>query len=165
LEEAVVRWLLETKHKATHDSDKAKLRWLDTYLGGRQINGIDRTLMDRIKFDLEKIATAGTTNRYLALIRAILRRACNEWEWVDRVPKFKLFREAEGRVRSLSPQEFDRLRHESPAHLSDMAVFSGATGLRQANVKGLEWSFAHLERKHSWIPGGRHKAENLIRCR
>ena len=156
-EEAVVRWLLETKHKATHESDKAKLRWLDTYLGGRHINEIDRTLIDRIKFDREKIATAGTTNRYLALIRAILRRACNEWEWIDRVPKFKLFREAEGRVRSLSPQEFDRLRHELPAHLADMAVFSVATGLRQANVKGLEWSFVDLERKHSWIPGSKHK--------
>jgi integrase len=32
-----------------------------------------------------------------------------------------------------------------------------ATGLRQANVKGLEWSFVDLERKHSWIPGSKHK--------
>ena len=29
-EEAVVRWLAETSHKATHEGDKAKLRWLDT---------------------------------------------------------------------------------------------------------------------------------------
>jgi hypothetical protein len=111
-EEAVVRWLLETKHKATHKDDIAKLRWLDPYLGGKQLDEIDRTLVDRIKFDREKIATAGTTNRYLALIRAILRRACHEWEWIDRVPKFKLFKEAEGRVRSLTPQEFERLCSE-----------------------------------------------------
>ena len=133
-EEAVVRWLLETKHKATHKDDIAKLRWLDPYLGGKQLDEIDRTLVDRIKFDREKIATAGTTNRYLALIRAILRRACHEWEWIDRVPKFKLFKEAEGRVRSLTPQEFERLCSELPAHLADMARFSVATGLRQANV-------------------------------
>ncbi len=103
-EEAVVRWLLETKHKATHSDDKAKLRWLDQYLGGKYLDEIDRTLIDRIKFDREKIATAGTTNRYLALIRAILRRACGEWEWIERVPRFKLFRETEGRVRSLRPK-------------------------------------------------------------
>lgn len=156
-EEAVVRWLLETKHKATHEDDKAKLRWLDPYLGGKQLDEIDRTLVDRIKFDREKIATAGTTNRYLALIRAILRRACHEWEWIDRVPKFKLFREAEGRVRSLTPQEFERLCSELPAHLADMARFSVATGLRQANVKGLEWKFVDLGRKHAWIPGSQHK--------
>ena len=156
-EEAVVRWLLETKHKATHEGDKRMLRWLDPYLGGKQLDEIDRTLVDRIKFDREKIATAGTTNRYLALIRAILRRACHEWEWTDRVPKFKLFKEAEGRVRSLTLAEFDRLRRELPEHLADMAVFSVATGLRQGNVKGLEWQYVDLARKHAWIPGSRHK--------
>ncbi len=156
-EEAVVRWLLETKHKATHSDDKAKLRWLDPYLGGKFLDEIDRTLIDRIKFDREKIGTAGTTNRYLALIRAILRRACGEWEWIDRVPRFKLFREAEGRIRSLTPQEFDALRRELPTHLADMAVFSVATGLRQGNVKGLEWKYVDLERKHAWIPGSKHK--------
>ena len=152
-EEAVVRWLLETKHKATHADDKAKLRWLDRYLGGLHLDEIDRTLIDRIKFDREKIASAGTTNRYLALIRSILRRAWQEWEWIDRVPKFKLFKEAEGRVRSLSPAEFERLCSELPAHLADMARFSVATGLRQANVKGLEWRYVDLARQHAWIPG------------
>jgi integrase len=156
-EEAVVRWLLETKHKATHEDDKAKLRWLDRYLGGRQLDEIDRTLIDRIKFDREKVASAGTTNRYLALIRAILRRACHEWEWIDRVPKFKLFKEAEGRVRSLTPAEFEQLCSALPAHLADMARFSVATGLRQANVKGLEWRFVDLARQHAWIPGSQHK--------
>jgi integrase len=156
-EEAVVRWLLETKHKATHGDDKAKLRWLDKYLGGLRLDEIDRTLIDRIKYDREKIAAPGTANRYLALIRAVLRRACNEWEWTDRVPKFKLFKEAEGRIRSLTPQEFQRLIAELPPHLADMAVFSVATGLRQANVKGLEWSYVDLERRHAWIPGEKHK--------
>jgi integrase len=156
-EEAVLRWILETKHKATHEGDKSKLRWLDPHLGGKYLDEIDRTLIDHIKYDREKIAKAGTTNRYLALIRSILRRACNEWEWSERVPKFNLFREAEGRVRSLSPQEFEKLRQELPEHLADMAAFAVATGLRQANVKGLEWQYVDLERKHAWIPGSKHK--------
>ncbi|MDC8769989.1 site-specific integrase [Paucibacter sp. hw8] len=156
-EEAVLRWLLETKHKATHDGDKAKLRWLDSYLGGKHLEEIDRTLIDRIKFDREKVSAGGTTNRYLALIRAILKRACSDWEWIDRVPKFNMYREAEGRVRSLTPQEFDTLCKELPEHLADMAAFSVATGLRSANVKGLEWSYVDLERRHAWIPGSKHK--------
>ena len=156
-EEAAVRWLLETKHKATHEADKAKLRWLDPYLGGKTLNEIDRTLIDRIKFEREKVATAATANRYLALIRAILKRASHEWEWLDRVPKFKLFREANERVRSLSRGEFERLLGELPEHLADMAVFAVATGLRQGNVKRLEWQYVDVERGHAWIPASQHK--------
>ena len=156
-EEAVLRWLLESKQKATHEDDKAKLRWLDAHLGGKHLDEIDRTVIDKVKFAREKIASAGTTNRYLALVRAILRRACNDWEWTERVPKFKLFKEAEGRVRSLTRDEFERLLKELPEHLADMAQFSIATGLRQANVKGLEWQYVELERQHAWIPGNQHK--------
>ena len=156
-EEAVLRWLLETKHKATHEHDKAKLRCLDPYLGGKELQDIDRTLIDRIKFDREKMSSASTANRYLALIRAILKRACDEWEWLDKVPKFKLFREPEGRVRSLSMPEFQLLLKELPPHLSDMAIFAVATGLRQANVRDLQWQYVDIERKHAWIPGSQHK--------
>jgi hypothetical protein len=103
--------------------DIAKLRWLHPYLGDKQLDEIDRTLIDHQVRPRED-RHAGTTNRYLALIRAILRRACHEWEWIDRVPKIKLFKEAEGRVRSLTPQEFEKLLNELPEHLADMAVFS-----------------------------------------
>ena len=55
------------------------------------------------------------------------------------------------------PEEFDALRRELPPHLADMAAFSVATGLRQGNVKGLEWKYVDLERRHAWIPGSKHK--------
>jgi hypothetical protein len=100
-----LRWLQETKHKRTHKGDIAKLRWLDQFLQHRYLDEIDRTLIDKIKFERERIASAGTANRYLALVRSILKRACSEWEWIERVPKFNLFREPEGRVRSLTPPE------------------------------------------------------------
>lgn len=156
-QEAVVRWLLETKHKATHESDKAMFRWLNTYLGEKQLDEIDRTLIDRIKVERERVATGSTANRYLALVRAVLRRAMHEWEWIDRVPKVRMFKEAEGRVRALTREEFERLRGELPEHLADMAVFSVATGLRQANVKGLTWERVDIERAHAWIPASEHK--------
>ena len=162
-EEALLRWLVESKQKATHEDDKAKLRWLDGHLGGKHLDEIDRTVIDRIKFAREKIARAGTTNRYLALVRAILRRACNDWQWTERVPKFKLFKEAEGRVRSLTRDEFARLLTELPEHLADMELFSVATGLRQANVKGLEWQYVDLERQHAWIPPLNEMAPSVLR--
>lgn len=95
-------------------------------------------MIDRIKFDRETVSSHATTNRYLALMRAILKRACDEWEWLEKVPKFKLFKEAEGRVRSLT-------------------LPAVATGLRQANVKGLQWQYVDLQRQHAWVPGSQHK--------
>jgi integrase len=91
------------------------------------------------------------------LIRAVLRRGSSEWEWLDKVPRIKLFKEPEGRVRALTQQEFERLIRELPEHLADMAVFAVATGLRQGNVKRLDWSYVDLDRRHAWIPASEHK--------
>jgi len=156
-EEAVVRWLLETKHKRTNRDQVQRLRWLDQHLGRKHLDEIDRTLIDQVRFARESVASGATANQYLKLIRAILRRARDEWEWIDKVPKVRMAQEAAGRVRSLTPEEFQRLIAELPEHLADMAVFSVATGLRQGNVKGLEWRQVDLERGHAWIPSSQHK--------
>src|SRR5262245_9609298 len=46
--EAVVRWLKESSHKATLESDKAHLRWLDHHLSGKHLDEISRVSVDRI---------------------------------------------------------------------------------------------------------------------
>src|SRR5262245_44983362 len=78
--DAVVQWLHETSHKATHAADIAKLRWLDEYLGGRPLGQITRDEIGRIGDVKARESSGPTANRTLALIRAILRRACWEWE-------------------------------------------------------------------------------------
>ena len=45
-------------------------------------------------------------------------------------------RDQEGRIRSLTREEFARLIGELPEHLADMARFSVATGLRQVPCNG-----------------------------
>jgi integrase len=156
-EEAVLKFLEETGHKRTHERDKSILRWLDDYLGGKYLDEIDRALIDKIKTTRAQIATQSTANRYLAVIRTVLRKACHEWEWIERVPKVSLFREKEGRIRSLTQEEFKRLLAELPPHLADMALFSVATGLRQGNVRLLAWEQVDLVRRHAWITPEKHK--------
>jgi integrase len=68
-----------------------------------------------------------------------------------------VFRDTESRIRSLSRDEFSRLLAELPPHLADMAQFSVATGLRQANVTRLQWRQISLERRHLWVAGNDHK--------
>ena len=47
-------------------------------------------------------------------------------------------------------------------HLADMAAFSLATGLRRANVTGLEWSQIDLARRLAWIHPDQAKARKAI---
>ncbi len=47
-QDAAERWLLEQAHKATHEEDKSKLRWLDRHLADRELESINRALIDTI---------------------------------------------------------------------------------------------------------------------
>jgi len=98
-------------------------------------------------------ASAATANRHLALIRAILRRACDEWEWIEKAPKIKLYREAKRRVRWITPEQAKTLLAELQEHQRDMVLFALATGLRQGNVTGLCWSQVDLGRRTAWVHG------------
>ena len=156
-EQAADTWLSETTYRKSRNGDMAMIRWLHPYLGGKVLQDIDRALIDRIKAARLNEASASTANRYLGLIRTILRCARDEWEMVENIPKIKLFRESSGRVRSLTFDEFRRLYEELPEHLAEMALFSVATGLRQSNVKFLRWSSVSLENRHAWVEGNEHK--------
>lgn len=155
--EAVLKFLEETAHKRSHAMDKAMLVWLDPELGGKCLDEIDRAQIDRIKAKRAAIASHARANRYLALIRSVLRKACHEWEWIDRVPTVRLFPESEGRIRALTRDEFTRLVQHLPPHLAAMAVFSVATGLRQTNVRDLTWEQVDMGLSHAFIPATQHK--------
>jgi len=156
-DDATQKWLEETSHKRTHAWDKAIIRWLQPYLGGLVLTSINREVLDAVRSARAKGVKPSTVNRYLALVRAVLRRACDEWEWLDRVPKVGMLQQSTGRVRSLTREEFARLIGELPQHLADMAVFSVATGLRQSNVTRLQWRQVSLERRHLWVGAEQHK--------
>ena len=155
--EAVLKFLDETTHKRSRSKDIAILNWLDPWTGGKYLDEVDRALIDQIKEERLKVGSASTANRYLAVIRSILRKAWQEWEWLDRVPKVTLYRENEGRIRSLTREEFDRLYAELPGHLAAMALFSVHTGLRQANVRDLQWQQVDLALRHAWVEAEKHK--------
>jgi len=66
------------------------------------------------------------------------------------------------RIRWLKPEEAGRLFEELPFHLEMMCRFSLATGLRKANVVGLEWSQIDLNRRVAWIHPDQAKKEKAI---
>lgn len=161
-QEAVVRWLADTVDKADHQKDVGKLKWLHPHLSPKFLDEIDRNLIDSIARLKRDEASPSTANRYMALIRAILRMARDEWDWIEKVPRFRLYREPQKRVRWLTQSEAQRLLNELPPHLKAMAAFSLATGLRQRNVSYLRWDQVDIGRGMAWIHADQSKSRKAI---
>jgi len=161
-QEAAVQWLREKSHKVDIEQDRAKLRWLDRFFGDKYLDAISRDLIWEVAQAKGAEVKPGTVNGYLALIRAILRMARDEWEWIDRIPRVRLYPARNKRVRWLSREEAARLLKELPDHLADMAAFSLATGLRQRNVCFLRWEQVALDRGMAWIPEHQSKTRKAI---
>jgi integrase len=161
--DAVVRWLKEQSHKATAGEDVTKLRWVDQFLGGKPLDTITRTLIDRITdAKLAQGCSNATVNRTLEVLRAILRKCVNEWEWLERAPQIRMLKEPVRRIRFLTHEEAQRLLAALPVPLTDMAAFSLATGLRAANVTGLQWTQVDLVRRLAWVHADQAKARKAI---
>ena len=161
--EAVLKYLDETSHKATQADDKSHLRWLNPHLDGVDLASIGRARLDQITESrkAEGVSNA-TVNRTLEVVRAVLRKAAYEWEWIDKAPRFRMLPEPKRRIRWLTRDEANRLLAELPKHLRAVAEFSLETGLRKSNVTGLEWSQVSLSRRCAWIHPDQAKARRAI---
>jgi integrase len=161
--DAVVRWLKEASHKATIESDKMHLRWLDRFARGKHLDEVTRSWIDHIlDARLAEGVSNATVNRTLEVLRAILRKCVHEWEWLDRAPRVRMLKEPTRRIRFLTQSEARRLLSELPEHLSEMAAFSLATGLRKSNVTGMHWTQIDLVRRLAWIHPDQAKARKAI---
>jgi integrase len=82
-------------------------------------------------------------NRPLALLRHLLRLACDEWEVLPAVPKIRLEKESQGRLRWLMPEEasnlLEKCRTQNNPNLADLAELALYTGMRQGELLGLTW--------------------------
>jgi hypothetical protein len=113
-DEAAYKWLMETQHKKSHHEDVAKINWLQQFFRGKYLDELTRDVIAKIgELKLQQSSPA-TANRLLALIRAILRRSALDWEWIDKPPVIKLYREAKRRVRYLSAEQAGLLIQELP---------------------------------------------------
>ena len=151
-EEAADRYMEETNHQSSHESDLCHFRWLGNYLDGKYIDDINRNLLDRITVIRQKTGvTNATVNRCMQVVSRVLRKAAFEWEWIDKAPKVRSLNEPQKRIRWLTQEEAKRLLNELPMHLEAMARFSLATGLRQSNVYGLLSEQIDMTRQQAWI--------------
>ena len=150
--EAVVRYLtIKAKLRSFQDVQRI-CRMLDPYLSSltlSQING--DVIWSIVQGQLKKGNTPATVNRYLALIRNLLKIARDEWQWVDSIPKVRLLSGEVERDRWLTRDEADRLITVAPDHLAALIRFALATGCRAREITGLEWNRVDLNRHTAWL--------------
>ena len=171
-EELAKVWLddAEANDKASLRDDVAKVQWFNQHLKGKRLSQItEDVIRDLVRLKrLEKnrygkpVANS-TINRYLALIRAMLRKAWLELKWMEQSPPvIKLFKEPKGRVRWIELQQVLTLLKELPLHQMLMTIFALAVGLRQSNVKRLNWGQIDMQACTMRVDADSTKGEDHI---
>lgn len=151
-QEAVVRYLAVKANLRSFKDVQRIMRKLDPYLGKLMLNEITGDVIwSVIQGELKKGNMAATVNRYLATIRALLRMARDEWQWIDQMPKVRLLGGEVERDRWLTREEANRLISVCPPHLAALVRFALATGCRASEIRGLEWNRVDLARGTAWI--------------
>ena len=113
--------------------DAHRLAWLNKQLTGTPLRNITRK---QVKTMLKE---RPSKRHYAALVSAVLRAAVEE-EFIGSKPEVMVGEPSAERTRWLAPDEAERLLNAA-GYLRDAVLFSLATGLRQANVFGLRWSW------------------------
>ena len=93
---------------------------------------------------------AASINRPLAALRHLLKMACEEWEVIPSVPRIRMEKEPQGRLRWLELDEERRLldacRASRNPQLAGIVTIALESGLRKAELLGLTWDRIDLSR-------------------
>jgi integrase len=161
LNDAMDRYLLERKDKRSARDDLLRGEWWKQQLGRTPLKLVTSSkLRDAIeaKRQADGISNA-TANRYLALVRTVLRCCEIDWGWVDSAPKLRTYTEDNHRESYLTKDQIATLMDALPDHLKDMVAFSLTTGLRQANVTNLKWEWVNLQQQLLSVPSSSYKGK------
>lgn len=153
--------MAETGKKSTV-KDQIIIDWLDPHIADEPISGIDRAAIEVLRNhclnDGKKKRSKSTVDRYMALLRAILRKCEREWNLLDRAPVVPMYRPKRGEPRFLTYDEWERLKDELPKHLELAAHFAVLTGLRMRAMLALTWDRIDMDGERLWIPSEHQKA-------
>jgi integrase len=155
--QAIEKYLAAKSRKRSVNEDRRILGHLSTYFGkDTPLADITASRISEYKAarlstvwtigkseTVERRLSTATVNRALALLRHLLRLAHEEWEVLDAVPRVRMEREAEGRLRWLTPEEAISLlaacAESRNGDLVDLVEFALFTGLRRGEVLDLSW--------------------------
>jgi len=159
LKEAAERYLAMKARKRDLVGDKGHLERLKLHFGeetplatitAASVSAYKAQRLSAKSARTGRLLTAAAVNRPLALLRHLLRLAHEEWEVLPAVPKIRLEKEPQGRIRWLDDDEEVRLldacaKSLNKSLLSIVTVALG-TGLRRGELLGLTWERVDFSR-------------------
>jgi integrase len=161
-QEAVVRYLGEQDGSKTLENTKGVLRYLNEHLENKMLDEITKSVTEDIRQHKKLTGVKNSTvNRTMTVLRAVLN-AAHDWQWLDNVPKIKMFSDDSARVLFLTTDEAGQLLGELKGEVLAMAKFTLATGLRASNVIDLCWSNVDMQKRTAWIDAAKSKSGKAI---
>ena len=151
-DEAALAWVEDhAKHKRSYYNDILKLRWLQPFLTGKDLLSVTPEVLQSIRdAKIKEGRSISTANKHLATVSAVLHHAARSGK-LRSVPWIPYLRAESGRVVWITQEQAQALILELPDHLASMTRLALATGLRRANVTGLEWGSVDLGRRMAWV--------------
>lgn len=159
LAQAAERYLAAKARKRSLEADRRYMDLFKTAFGsdtpltnvtGARISAWKAERLSTVCKQTNQIYSAAAINRPLAALRHLLRLAHEEWEVLPAVPRVKLEREPQGRLRWLTQEEIAALLAaclKSKNHeLHPAVVIAINTGLRRGELLGLTWERVDLSR-------------------
>ena len=156
---AVERYLKAKSRKRSLKNDERSLKLFREYFGAAtplaQITAarVSAWKADRLAATCQQTGrhySPAAINRPLAALHHLLKLAHEEWEALSVVPKIRLEKEAQGRLRWLEPDEQTRLlaacRASRNPQLFNIVTVALETGLRLSELLGLTWDRVDLSR-------------------
>lgn len=156
------RWMNTTTKRSRH-IDTIILKWLDPYIGDEPIKAIDRDALDELRqAALGEGWAESSVDRYMCLVRSILKACVDDWGLLDKMPKVPMYNPEKTEPRWLTKDEWKRLHAELPEHLQLAAHFAVLTGLRMRAMLGLTWSRVDMAAARLWVPGRQQKGKRTL---
>lgn len=145
--DAAVRYIREFEGKDV-SRQKQCIKSLSPYIAKRRLIDVDGEALEGYKRDriegnkpFKKPAMAGTVNKELRTLKAILNCACRDWRWIPSVPRIRDVRGAQKVAYPLTWEEQDKIFYSLPEHWATGACLFGInTGVRKGELFGLKWS-------------------------
>jgi len=153
---ARTRWLAETQ-KRTKAKDEIILAWFDEHLKDAHVQAITREVIEELRALKRDETSPATADRYMALLRAILKKCADDWQVLESAPKVPMYGAKPPEPRWLTRPEFEKLCKELPEHLELAARLAAFTGLRMRSMLGLTWDRVDIKGRRAWIPASSMK--------
>ena len=149
-------------NKRSWDRDRLSISHLDKFFGSKYIYEIREKDIEEYK--KERLFTGikhSTLNRELACLKTILNKA-KDWGYIAQVPKIKLFKENNQRVRYLTDEEEKKLLEVSPEPLKSIIIIALNTGMRQGEILNLRWRDIDIKEGIIIIQDSKSKEKRII---